>query len=105
MDSRDKIEDTITRQYRRFNATGTKLLFRLLPPSDATDPVKHFLASLKDLFRNALQNLSESDMVGITIQNRVNQNYKPIGISFRRKDHFCGLRYTILGAKGFRIKL
>ena len=65
-------------------------MLRLLPPSDATDPVSHFLASLNDLFRHALQNLSESDMVGITIQNRETQNDKPIGISFRRKDQLAG---------------
>ena len=59
-----------------------KLVVRLLPPADATDPVSHFLESLNDLFRHALQNLSESDMVGITIQNRENQNDEPIGISF-----------------------
>jgi hypothetical protein len=29
-------------------------------------------------------------MVGMTIQNRVNQNDKPIGISFRRKDQLSG---------------
>jgi len=29
-------------------------------------------------------------MVGITIQNQVNQNDKPIGISFRRKDQLSG---------------
>jgi len=29
-------------------------------------------------------------MVGITIQNQVNQNDKPIGISFRRKDQISG---------------
>ena len=75
-----EIEDTITRQYRRFNATGTQLEVRLLPPSDATDRVNHFLVSLNDLFLHALQNLNESDMVGITIQNRENQNDKPIGI-------------------------
>jgi hypothetical protein len=28
-------------------------------------------------------------MVGITIQNRENQNDKPIGISFRRKDQLA----------------
>ena len=32
-------------------------------------------------------------MVGITIQNRVNQNNKPIGISFRRKGAVGGRRY------------
>jgi len=29
-------------------------------------------------------------MVGITIKNKVNQNDKPIGISFRRKDQLSG---------------
>jgi len=68
----------------------TQLVVRLLPPSDARDPVSHFLASLNELFRHALQNLSDSNMVGITIQNRVNQNDKTIGISFRRKDQLAG---------------
>ena len=90
MACRFEVEDTITRQYRRFIATGTQLVVRLLPPSDATDPVSHFLASLNDLFLHPLQNLSESDMVGITIQNRVNQNDRPKGISFRRKDQMAG---------------
>ena len=61
-------------------------MVRLFPPYDATDPVSHFLASMYELLRHALQNLSEIYMVGITIQNRENQNVKPIGISFRRKD-------------------
>ena len=64
-------------------------MFRRLPPSDATDPVSLFLASLKDLFIHTLQNLSESDMDGITIQNRENQNDKHIGVSFRRKDQLA----------------
>ena len=89
MARRFEIEDSITLQYRRYNATGTQLVVRLLPPSDATDPVSHFLASLNELFRHALQNLSESDMVGITIWNRENQNDKPIGISFRRMDQLA----------------
>jgi len=84
-----EIENTITRQYRRFNATGTQLEVRLLTFSDATDPVSHFLVCLNDLLRHALQNLSESDMVGITIQNRENQNIKSIGIIFRRKDQLA----------------
>jgi len=34
--------------------------------------------------------MSDSDMVGITIQNQVNQNGKPIGIGFRREDVLSG---------------
>jgi len=63
---------------------------RLLPPSDDSDPVSHFLANVNDLFEHAFENVGSSDMVGITIQNRVNQNDKPIGFSFRRKDQLSG---------------
>ena len=63
---------------------------RLNPPSDASDPVSHFLASVKDLFESVLNDVGDSDMVGITIQNQVNQNDKPIGIRFRRKDQLSG---------------
>ena len=91
MARRFEIEDTITRQYSRFNSLGTQLVIRLLPPSDATDPVSHFLASLNDHFRHALQNVSDSVMLGLTTQNRVNQNNKPIGISFGRKYQLAGM--------------
>ena len=89
MARRFEIEGTITRQYSRFCATRTQLVVSLLRPANDTDLVCHFLASLNDLFRYALLNLSESYMVGITIQNRGNQNDKPIGISFRRKDQLA----------------
>ena len=88
---RSEIEDPITIRYSRFNPIGTQLIVLLLPPSndDARDPVSHFLASVNDLFKHALQNLDDSDKVGITKQNRTNQNDKPIGISFRRKDQLA----------------
>jgi uncharacterized lipoprotein YajG len=52
----------------------------------------HFLTSVNELFQNALQNLNDSDMVGITIRNEVNQQEKAIGFSFifRRKDQTSG---------------
>jgi len=59
---------------------------RLLAPSDKSYPVGNFLASVNNLFGCSLQNVSERDIVGVTIQKEVNQNDKPIGISFRRKD-------------------
>ena len=62
----------------------------LLPPSDATDTISHFLARVNDLFRHTLQNLSNSDMVVIMIQNRVNQNDKPIRISFKGMEQLVG---------------
>jgi hypothetical protein len=80
------IDGEINRQYRRFNTVGTQLTIRLLPPSDATDPVTHFLASVNELFGYALRDSSDSDMVGITIRNEVNEQDKPVGFSFRRKD-------------------
>jgi len=55
MARRFDIEDTITRRYTRFNATGTQLTVRLLPPinDDDRDPVSHLLASVIDLFEHA----------------------------------------------------
>jgi len=84
------ILDRNTRQYRRFNAEGRQLTVRLNPTSDASDPVSHFLASVNDLFESVLNDVGDSDTVGITIRNQVNQNDKPIGISFRRKDQLSG---------------
>ena len=86
MNQRFVVDGEITRQYSRFNATGTHLSVRsLLPPPDS-DPITHFLDGILDLFEYALRNCSESDMVGVTISNEVNVQDKPIGISFRRKD-------------------
>jgi len=50
------------------------------------NPVAHFLASVNDLIEHALRDVDDSDMVGMTIQNQVNLNDKPIGIGFKRKD-------------------
>jgi len=83
-------DDKIRRQYRRYNAVGTQLTVRLLSPADNSEPVGYFLASVNELFDYALQDVSDDDMVGITIQNHVNLNDKPIRISFRRKDQLSG---------------
>jgi len=64
--------DTNTRQYRRYNAVGSQLTVRLIPPSDNSEPVAHFVASVNDLFENALHNVDASDMLGIKIENQVN---------------------------------
>jgi hypothetical protein len=86
------VEDESNREYRRFNTVGTQLTVRLAPPpeEDGIDPVTHFLNSMTELFEYSLRNSNDSDMVGISIHNEVNQNDKPIGISFRRKDQLSG---------------
>jgi hypothetical protein len=82
------IDGEISRQYRRFNAVGTELTVRLLPPAvgDDSDAITHFQSSVTDLFEYALRYCEDSDMVGLTIPNEVNMLDKAIGISFRRKD-------------------
>ena len=45
---------------------------------------------MNELFEYALQDVDDSDILGITIQKQVNQNDKPIGISFRQKDQLSG---------------
>ena len=68
MARRFEIDGTFTRQYRRYSAIGTQLIARLLPPtSHNRDPLRHILASVNDLFEYALRDMSDSDMVGITI--------------------------------------
>jgi len=81
------IDGEINREYRSFNAEGTQLTVRLLPPYEGEDwnPMSHFLASVTDLFEYALRYCNDSEMVGITINNEVNVRDKSIGLSFRRR--------------------
>ena len=58
MARRFEIDDTIRRQVIRYNAVGTQLTVRLLPPADNSDPVGHFLPSVNELFDNALQDVT-----------------------------------------------
>jgi hypothetical protein len=69
---------------------GTQLTVRLSAPHDDEDPISHFQDTMADMLAHALRNCSNADMVGITIQNEVNQNDRPIGISFRCKDQLSG---------------
>jgi len=62
----------------------------IITPLDNSNPVGYFLATVKDLFEYALQDVSDRLVVGITIQNQVHQNNKPLGISFRRKYQLSG---------------
>ena len=79
------IDSETDRLYSRFNARGTELTVRLLPPAlgDNQDAKTHFQASVKDLFDYALRNVDDSDMVWVTI-HEVNLLDKAIGISFRQ---------------------
>ena len=88
MARRFEIDETIRRQYRRYNAVGTQLTVRFLPAADNSDPVGHFLTSMNELFEYALQDVDDSDMVGITIQNQVNQNDKPTESVLGRKINY-----------------
>jgi hypothetical protein len=87
MDGMFEVLDGVNRQYRRFNAQGTQLKVRLLPPPDdevIPDPITHFESCVDALFEYALKNVEDTDMVGFFIQNE--NKDKPIGFSFRRKD-------------------
>ena len=77
-------------QYMRISAVGTQITECLLPPSNNVDNVNHFLTSVTHLFVKALENVSDSDMVGMIIQNQLNLNNKPTGISFRQNDKLSG---------------
>ena len=68
------IDSETDRQYSRFNARGTELTVRLLPPAvwDNQDAITHFQDSMNDLFDYALRNVDSSDMVGVPIHKEVN---------------------------------
>jgi hypothetical protein len=85
------IDEEVTRQYTRFNATGNELTVRLLPPTDGKDsnPISHFQASVTELFEYVLRDCRDSDMDGLTIRNEVNVQDKAIGISFGRRDQLA----------------
>ena len=80
------VQNEITRHYRCFNAEGRELT-RLNSPPMVRDPVRHFATSVDELFEYSLRDLAPCDMVGISIHNADNQQDKPIGLSFRRRDH------------------
>jgi hypothetical protein len=70
------IDDEISRQYRRFNATGTQLTVPLTPPPEDAEPVTHFVTTMNDLFRFALRDSSDGDMIGLSITNQENVQEK-----------------------------
>jgi hypothetical protein len=77
------------RKYRRFNAMGTQLTVQLLPPTDPenTDPMTHFVDTIKDIVEYATHDCRDSDMVGLTISNEdENVADRAVCISVRRKD-------------------
>ena len=55
----------ISREYRGFNAIDRQIRVRLNTPIDpATNHMGSFLASVNDLFEQALQDVGDADMVG-----------------------------------------
>jgi len=80
------VQNEITRHYRRFNAERKELTVRLTAPPPSTTAARHFTDSVEALFEYSLRDLQLSDMVGISIHNADNQQDRPIGLSFRRRD-------------------
>jgi len=70
---RNKIDSETNRQYNRFNALGTELTVRLLPPAveDNPDAITHFQDSVNDLFEYDLRNSEDSHMVGLQYITRL----------------------------------
>jgi hypothetical protein len=78
-----EILDEVSREYRRFNARGTQLKVRLLPPPDDEcniDPITHFETCVNALFDYALKNIEDADMVGLSIVNENTEENKKISL-------------------------
>jgi hypothetical protein len=55
------------------------------PPWTST-AARHFADSVDEVFEYSLRDLQPGDMVGISIHNADNQQDRPVGLSFRRRD-------------------
>jgi hypothetical protein len=80
------IQSEINRRYRRFNAEGRELTVRLTAPPSTSTAARHFADSVDEVFEYSLRDLQPDDMVGISIHNADNQQDRPVGLSFRRRD-------------------
>ena len=64
------IDSEIRKQYTRFNATGTQLTVRLLPPRDPNVNIaSHFQDSVMRVLDYALRDNEDGDMIGVVIRN------------------------------------
>jgi hypothetical protein len=99
MAHRFEIVREIRWEYRRFGTVGKQFTVRHNPPSDLDlNPIENFLDSINDVFDHVLQDVQDSDMVGVAIRNEVNQSDKQIGLSFRRRDQISGdVIWSVLG--------
>jgi len=80
------IQNEITRHYRRFNGERRELKVRFTAPPPTSTAARHFAKSVDALFEYSLRDLQPSDMLGITIHNADNQQDRPVGLSFRKRD-------------------
>ena len=89
------IEEEQTRQYGRFNAQGTQLTVRLLPPPEGEDPnpMSHFLDSVTELFELMKLRHMNSSLQASFIWRMVTCTilYGCLGFSSLREVHFMFL--------------
>ena len=91
MSSSFDIVNEVMRHYRRSDIIGTQHTLRFITqPKADTNTVINFLARVNDLFEHAVQDVTDGDMVGMSIHGEVNQNDKSIGIIFRRRYKLSG---------------
>jgi len=82
-------QNEVRRHNRRSNTEGREPTVRMLAPPvsrAARDPARRFANCVDERFEYALRDLKPGDIVGISIHNADNQQDKPIGLSFRRRD-------------------
>ena len=91
------VQNEITRRYRCINAERRQLRARLTSPPPTSSAARYFADSVDKLFEYLLHDLQPSDMVGISIQNSDNQQDRPIGLSFRRREQVSrGVLWSVL---------
>ena len=86
-------QNEITHHYRRFNTERRELTVKLTAPLPASSTARHLANGVEERSEYTLRNLETSNMVGISIHKADNQQDRPIGLSFRRRDQIS--RYVL----------
>ena len=90
------ILDETSKSFLKFNATGRSLLIKFRPPAEHVEPNVYLKECITALNNYLVNDVRDSDLVGLRIRNTDKVQYKLLGISFRRgeqlkPDVVCGV--------------
>jgi hypothetical protein len=78
--------DETSKNFPKFNTTGQSLLIKFNNPGDEQEPITYLKECITALTEYLVREVSDRDLVGLSIRNTENLQDKAIGISLRRLD-------------------